>query len=363
MMDHLIQFFDKFTVTAWILMLTPFALAGCIFLIRRYVKHTILKSVLYFIAVLFLLRVSLYYNPVSWASYRKLLPLKSIDWRHYDVMICETNKYLKPERNLKYMAVGSSQTSVIFGLYASRHDNFSVFALAGLSPLDLYTYRKEIVRQKPEYLIMYLCEFDIARKPELASSKWSPFSLRDIDELRKIIDTTSCFTKEDRQILYDLVGGKYFPEYKYSFVFKDLSDVLLYKNELLNLTAPTQIADSVYLDIHLKSLNELSEKYIPFNMYYLRKSIQYLNKKNIRVIFVEGQYNPLAYTPYTQVLNKQVRALLLDFITTNPVNRFVPREKEPEFVLEDYKDGYHVKDSSGLRFAETVIEQLDSLAF
>jgi hypothetical protein len=301
----------------------------------------------------------LFYNPVSWAAFKKLLPQESIDWRQYDAMVCETNKYLKPKEHLKYLAVGASQTSVIFFKYSTRQDNFSVFTLAGLSPLDLYTYRKEIVRQNPKYVLMYLSELDLARKPELASSKWSPFSLRDIAELKNLIDTTKYFIEEDRQILYDLVGGKCFPEYKYSFVFKDLADVLLNKNELLNITPPAKIPDSVYLNIHLKSLHELSGKYLPFNMYYLNKSIQYLNGKNIRVIFVEGQYNPLAYQPYNLELNKQVRMRLQELVQANPVNIFIPREEEPQFVLEDYRDGYHVKENSGLKYSELLIKKLD----
>ena len=363
MIHHLVQFFGKLTITAWILLLTPFALAGCIIFIGRFLKHAVLKSVIYFIAVLFLFRVCLFYNPVSWAAYKKLLPQESIDWRQYDAMVCETNKYLKPKENLKYLAVGASQTSVIFFKYSLHRDDFSVFTLAGLSPLDLYTYRKEIERQNPKYVLLYLSEMDLARKPELASSKWSPFSLCDIAELKNIIDTTTYFVEEDKQILYDLVGGKYFPEYRYSFVFKDLAGIMLNKNELLDITPPARIPDSVYLNIHLKSLHDLSEQYLPFHRVYLNKSIQYLNKKNIRVIFVEGQYNPLAYNAQTLALHIQVRKLLLDLIRTNPVNALIPREEEPQFVLEDYRDGYHVKDESALRYAEMLMSKLDSLSF
>jgi hypothetical protein len=362
MIDHLINFFFKLTVTARLTLLLPFVFVGIIYLIKIYIHRPVIKMVLYFLAVLFLLRVCLFYNPVSWATYKKVLPLNSIDWRHYDILKFETDKYLKPEKNLKYLAVGSSQTTEIYKQYARQSENFAIFAFAGLSPLDLYTYRDEIVRRKPEYILLYESEFDLARRPELASSKWSPFSLADIFELQSIIDTTRYFAKEDKAIIPEIFFGSYFPEFRYSFVYKDLTNNLLNKNKLLNIIPPTQIQDSIYLPIHLKSLAELSDQYISFNMYYLKKAIQYLNKKNIRAIIVEGQYNPIAYKTKNLELNTKTRALLQEFISNNPSNVFLTREEVPNFRIEDYRDGYHVKTDAGLRFSEMLFKKLDSRA-
>jgi hypothetical protein len=360
MIGHFIQFLGKLTFTGWLFLAMPLILAGAAFLVKKLIRHSVIRWVCYFSLALAITRIVLFFNPVAWATYNKMLPLKYIDWRHSDVLTSETGKYLKPKKNLKYLAVGSSQTSVIYKQYAVRHDEFSIFALAGLSPLDLYTYRKEIIRQNPENVLLYLSEFDLARKPELASSKWSPFSLRDIVELKSLIDTTDYFTEDDQQILYDVFFGKYFPEYKYSFVFKDLTDIILQKNKLLNITPPTQVEGSLSLNFQLQSLKELSDQYISFNLFYLKKSIQELNKKGIRVIIVEGQYNPLAYEPSNLALNRKVKSLLKAYVDEHPDNIFLTRDVIPNFSLEDYDDGYHVKAESGLHFSEILIEHLNS---
>jgi hypothetical protein len=302
----------------------------------------------------------LFGNPVTWAVYNKMLPQELIDWRHHGVISCEVDRFLKPKKNLKYLAVGSSQTSVLFDKYAKQCEELSVFALAGLSPLDFYTYRKEIVRRKPKYVLMNLSEFDIARNPELASSKWSPYSFRDIVELRSVIDTSDYFTPEEKQLISDLFFSKYFPEYKYSFVFKDLLDIPFNKNRLLHNALVNRVNDSVSLAVHLKYLSGLSEKYISFNMHYLVKAIEYLNENNIKTIIVEGQYNPLAYQPHNLILNKQVNALLSDFTLQNRDNVFLSRNEIPNFVKDDYRDGYHVNENAGFTYADSLIKELDS---
>jgi hypothetical protein len=362
MINHLIQFFGKLSFLSLLFIIMPLVLASSVLIIRRTMMHPVLKSVLYFIAIVFLIRVCLFYNPIAWAAYKKIMPLKSNDWRHFDVMLYETNKYLKPNKNLKYLAVGSSQTHDIYENYASQHNDFSLFTMAGLSPLDLYTYRKEIVRQNPEYVLLYLSEFDIAREPSLESSKWSPFSLHDMFELLSVIDTIDYFSKQDKQIFYELFFGKYFPEYKYSFVFKDFTDKLLNKNRLLSILSPFEIPDSVYLKMQLKSLNDLSAEYIPFNMFYLKKALYYLNTQHIKVIIVEGQYHPLAYKPNNIALNKQVNAFLKDLAHVYPGNVFLSREEEPNFVIDDYTDGYHVNEKAGLEFSEHIVNRLNNNA-
>jgi hypothetical protein len=359
MVSHLIQFFGKLTLMAWILLFMPLVLTAIAIIVKKYLHHPVIKWVSYLVIAIAFLRIVLFFNPVAWATYNKILPAELIDWRQHDAIIAETGKYLKPIKDLKYLAVGSSQTTVIYKQYALMHPDLSIFSFAGLSPLDLYTYHNEIIRRKPEYLLLYLSEFDIAREPELASSKWSPFSLRDIAELRSIIDTTGYFKKENKQILYDAFFGKYFPEFKYSFVFKNLTNILMNKNKLLNITPPAQVDMNIALNNQLKYLNDLSEKYIDFNMYYLNKSIQIFNQHNIKVIIVEGQYHPLAYQKNNLELNKKVKNLLMNLAGTNPNNIFLSRDEVPNFKIEDYRDGYHVKPEPGLHFAEVLIKQLN----
>jgi hypothetical protein len=360
MIPHMLLYFSKFTLTAWCCLLLPFVLAGSVLIIKNHITQAEIRWLSYFFILYAIFRMVLFYNPVTWVVYKKILPPETIDWRHSDVLSCEIGKYVKPRENLRYLAVGSSQTSVIYNEYAKGHQDFAVFALAGLSPLDFYTYRHEIVRQKPKFIILNISEFDLARQPELPSSKWSPFSIRDILELRSVIDTTSYFGPEDKQVINDIFFGKYFPEYKYGFVFKDMADRFFNRNKFFNLAPPTQVNDSLSLKVHLQYLSGLSEKYIPYNIFYLKKVIRFLNQQHIRVIMIEGQYNPLAYQPHNMALNKQVRMILQDFARTDPDNIYLSRDEIPRFDLKDYRDGYHVHAEAGLKYAEILLQELNS---
>ena len=94
-------------------------------------------------------------------------------------------------------------------------------------------------------------------------------------------------------------------------------------------------------------------------MYYLKKAIHYFNEKNIRIIIIEGQYNPLAYKAENLKLNKEVRKLLTEFLTSTPENIYIPREDILNFDPHDYRDGYHVKEKAGLKFVINLIKKLD----
>jgi hypothetical protein len=176
--------------------------------------------------------------------------------------------------------------------------------------------------------------------------------------LHKTIDTIPYFTKEDRHITTELAFARFLPEYKFSFLFRDMADRLLNKYSLLKMVSPFDVSDSVYLRMHLKSLRYLSAQYISFNNTYLQKAIRYLNNRNIRVVIVEGQYNPMAFSPENRELNRKIKALLRQTASENPLNVFIPREQQIPVTLEDFTDGYHLKGLSGLRFSEFVISRV-----
>ena len=86
MISHFIQFCAKLTPRGWLFIFIPFILIGIFFIIKKYVRHPVLRSVSYFVVVLAFVRCILIFNPVIWATYNKMLPLESIDWRHHDVI-------------------------------------------------------------------------------------------------------------------------------------------------------------------------------------------------------------------------------------------------------------------------------------
>lgn len=360
MIDHYFKFLLKLTPQAWI-DLSLLALTALLFLlVRKYWRDFKTKPLIYFVLLVAFTRLLLFYNPFTWALYNKLLSIKEMDWRQYDELVYEGSKFIADRGEVKYYAVGPSATGVTFKQYAKEHPELKFFSMAGLSPLDMYTFRYEIIRHNPKVILLNLSELDMARKTELSSSQWSPFSLEDIREFAKVVDTVKYFSDDERNISEAIVFGKYFPEFKYSFVYKSLLEKLFREKEAnVFATSDDNSVDSVQYKIQMHEIGELSDQYIPFNTFYLAKSVRFFNDNKIPVIIVEGQYNPRAYCDKTRALNQEVRHVVNNLIKSNPVNRFIPREQLYQFADTEYRDGYHVKSLAGLRFTSDLVKYLE----
>lgn len=364
MIDHYFKYFLKLTPQAWIDLSLLVLTALLFLLVRRYWPHFKSKSLVYFVLLVAFTRLLLFYNPFTWALYNKLLSVNEMDWRQYDELVYEGNKFISDDTDIKYYAVGASATGVTYKQYAKEHPDLKFFSMAGLSPLDMYTFRYEIIRHKPKVILLNLSELDMARKTELSSSQWSPFSLKDIREFEKVVDTVKYFTDDDRTVSQAIIFGKYFPEFKYSFIYKSLLEKIFREKEAnVFANAGDNSVDTVQFRIHMREIGRLSREYIPFNAYYLAKSVKFFNGKKIPVIVVEGQYNPRAYCNKTKTLNQEVRNVINTTIKSDPMNRFIHREQLYQFADTEYRDGYHVKSLAGLRFTTDLVKYLESSKF
>ena len=255
--------------------------------------------------------------------------------------------------------MGSSQTLVVYTPYSEKHKDLSVLHLSSMAPLDFYLYRKYIVSKNPNYVLLYLSEFDLAREPRLEAAKIAPQQGIDLLKILPMIFEIS--KQAHSEVAFkEMIAGEFFPEYKYSFVFRGFSDKIMKKNAALHRESLllSLHPDTEELKEHIQSLVEsMDERWIKYNVYFLREFLAYCRSKSLKVVIVDGQYNPLAYTEKNLRLNQIVHNELENLTKQFDNVTFLPRSQVMEFTQDDYSDATHVKPQAAYRFVESLIKK------
>jgi hypothetical protein len=313
----------------------------------------------YLVLSILLVRVFLFDHYLSWEIYNKYLSVDDIGWRQQSAIHVEKGKFFKSDRNIQFLAVGSSQTYVIYSPYSKKHNDLVVFNFAGMTMLDLYLYRHYIAAKQPEYVLLYLSEFDMAKEPSLDAAKLAPSQGLDFFGNYPML---SAIAREARSelSLKEMVVGEFFPEYKYAFMFKGLTEKLTGKNKALRTKSLYEqlSPDADQLTKDLTGLTDsLDERWISYNAHFLAEFLGYCKEHALNVVIVEGQYNPRAYTAKTAVLNRKVRVELERMAKEFDVV-FIERSQTRPFSAEDYMDAEHVKPDPAYDFVERLMSGL-----
>jgi hypothetical protein len=317
------------------------------------------------VLIVILVRMILFDNIASWAFYYKFLSQSDIGFRHHDLINHEIKRFLiKPPEESKYLAVGTSQTGAIYGGYSKKHKDFNKIEMAGLGPLDMYLYRNYIASYKPEYILLYLSEFDLARKPDLNLAKISPnqgFKL--IKLWPDLIDIANKYN--NHLALKEMILGEFFPEYKYGFIFKGIINKLFHIRPRQDKKVLSKSEKEKELFEHVsKFKKKLNENEIGINFKLLKEFLNYYTKRNIKIVIVEGQYNPLAYDERTLELNKITNRELTNIANSDLNITFIPRAKSVQFNQEDYCDAYHVSNEDKKKiFVDKTLKTITDIGF
>lgn len=316
----------------------------------------------YAVVIIVLVRMAIFDNPYIWGHHFTKLNTDDVGWRQQSALGVEYYKFFKINEPKKYLAVGSSQSYAIYTPYSKEHNHLIVFNLSGMTPLDMFFYRHYIVERKPEYILLFLSEFDLAKIPNLDAVKIGPNqNLGLIKELPVLLEILKLAPPSIA--LYEIIIGEFLPEYKFSFIFRGYLDKWTEKRQALKIKSklddlsPTkqQVTDAINDLVH-----ELDSKWIPFNTYFLEKFLGFCQKHDIKIVISEGQYNPLAYTERTLGLNEMARKELEQLDKKFKTVTFLPRPQTPRFMTEDYQDSVHVKPENGIRYAQDLIKKIES---
>ena len=353
-MDNIFQLLNNFDLKFFTYFFINIGIVFVIiFFIRRSKPAT--RKVLYIFLTITTIRIFLFDQPFGWYLYKNYIYPKDVGYRQLSTVIHEYNKFLKRPAHTKFLAVGSSQTERIYLEYDKKHDELSKIAFPGGNAIDLILYKDYIKSFNPDYILLHLSEFEMSGKPNLISAVLSPRQNLSLISIYPILHSIAEFY-DSKTVLNEIIAGEFFPEYKYSFIPKGIVNKLMKKNETLDID-PDMLTKNF---TRLKNFDvKKKEKNIEFNFKLLKKFLSYCKKESLKVIIVEGQYNPSTYSKALLRLNTIVRrklsALSLEFKNVT----FIPRASIMEFTSDDYTDNAHVKPERGYYFVTKLMKTLE----
>jgi hypothetical protein len=319
------------------------------------------RHIVYAVLIVVLMRIVLFDQFISWGFYKDHVSVEDVGWRPQSGIYIEYYKFFK-QKPVRYLAVGSSQTTAIYKEYSKDHNDLTVFGLAGMAPLDFYLYRHDIAARKPQTILLYLSEFDLAKEPRLDAAKDAPAQGLIFLELFPVLYDIA--RKAHSEIsLKEMVAGQLLPEYRYAFLFKGLRDQWMKKNQALQTPSlyDQLKPDALQLQLHATSvIGDMEERWIPYNRLFLMKFLTYCRAQGFKVIIVEGHYNPVAFNEKSLRLHEQVHQLLEEVVRSFDNVRFVPRSAIAQFTQDDYSDVMHVKPDAGYRFVTNLMKYLQT---
>lgn len=309
------------------------------------------------VIVILIVRIALFQNPLAWYVYHHTLDPEVIGWRQSSVLYDEFARYKKHDQ-VKYLAVGSSQTGAVYNFSRDTLNNFEVKSLAGLGPVDLYMYRHNILNYGPETILLYLSDFDMGRPPILETLKLAPSQGVNFPDIYYALERYFSGDTFDRTIK-EMAVGELFPEYKYSFIFKGYIDQLFNKNSVFP-TVSASMSDMEYEKYQFEQLKKvIDEEHIDANLYYLNRFISFFGERGISILILEGQYHPGAYTEKNLVVRRKVRSKLAGLERSHSNVRFIPDSEIMLFETSDYRDAYHVNQEAGAEFTRHVVRYIE----
>lgn len=302
--------------------------------------------------IILVIRIILFQNPLAWYVYHHTLDPEVIGWRQSSMLYDEFEQY-KDHDDIKYLALGSSQTGAIYEFSEDNLSNFAVKSLAGLGPVGFYMYRYEILNYHPEKILLYLSDFDMGRNPAITSIKLSP--AQGIHLPNTLLKLNKYFSGERfTRTVKGMLVGELFPEYKYSFVFQGYIDQLFNKNEAFP-TAAARMSPEDRRKYQFKQLRTvINKESIGTNLYYLKKFVSFFEKRDVTITILEGQYNPDAYNKNNLAVKKEVRQKFRDLENSHANVNFISASQLVWFESKDFTDAYHVNRQAGRELVQRV---------
>lgn len=314
--------------------------------------------------VLFLaLRILFVGNPWAWSVYEANLRARHVGWRQMSVIREELRSFLRPPRGVRFLAVGSSQTDALYDRIAREREDLRVFGLAGLFPLDFVLYQDRIAEYRPEVVLLYLSEFDLARVHDAERAVLAPpQGLRLVRLSRTVLALPG--GERYRRALVEMAVGQVFPEYRFGFVFRGLVRKIQGGDRVEARAAPGEgPVERVPRDVFEREIANLragmSPEQIDFNLPFLREFLETCGRWGSRVVIVEGRLAPGVPDEAMRGLNARAVGELRTLDARYDHVVFVPLAEQPPIGEDEWVDASHVTREAGRAWAERMLASLE----
>jgi lysophospholipase L1-like esterase len=322
------------------------------------------RTTLSVLGLLMLLRILMFENPVVWHAYARYLEPQRVGWRQYDVIRRERDSFLRPAPGVQYLAVGSSQTGRIYGRLADRREDLQTYIVAGMTPLDLYTYRHDILGRGTETILLYLSELEVCRATPEGAISTAPRQGGGVADLISIARAHPGMTGGTASLV-ELLVGELSPESKYGFVLRGVVDELIWR-ATRRWMEPRAPGERPSRDQQIAWLREsMDAGPMEFNLLLLEKAFRSFTDADARVVVVEGRYHPDVSDARIESLAATARGELLQLIRESDGVEYIPSDAVVELDAESFADLTHVDYDFGEYFAGNVLriingEQVDT---
>jgi hypothetical protein len=303
------------------------------------------------------LRLVLLANPFAWQVYAESLDAGDVGWRQYDLITIQRDRYFSGQPGPRYLAVGSSQTEAIYGRSAAADPDLDMFIVAAMMPMDFVLYAEEIVRRRPQTVLLYLSEFDIAKRPSPEATVLAP--AQGVGLLR-VGHRLQGLPHEEAlgDAIVELAFGEFFPEFRYRFIYRAALDNL-FERVARRLGDSRKAPRSPSTEAErIRWLREsLSAEHIDFNLAWLADFLHLMESHGIEVLMIEGHYHPAVMNEDLAAMNARTRAALEMLDARFEAVRFVPGADLPPLGAVDYSDLTHVTPEAAEQFVRELFER------
>lgn len=319
------------------------------------------KPIIATLLLFLLVRQLILANPAAWFAYYKTLSWEDIGFRQVDTITYKLRRYFKPENKIEYLAIGSSQTGALFRHQAKQDNSFYKVELAGMNPIEYDFYKEEVERLQPDIVLLQLSIFDLGRKPNYSTIIYAPENFTGaFEQIFHMVEQDD--SKEATKAAKDYLIGHFFPEYKYSYIFKGLknkfittqnvksSGRLVFKNK----TREEKTADQTDA---LKK--EFSLDYKDLYLSYLRRFLSFCNERGVKVVIAQGQYHPNAYTEKNKRFDAIIQSSLIKLTQSHSNSIYFSRSEIYELSKDEFVDGYHASQPGAKIYTQKLLEKID----
>ena len=224
---------------------------------------------------------------------------------------------------LANLAVGSSQVGAIFSHWSPPTPMpLQVFSLAGMKTPDYWLYRHEIAARNPERVILYLSAFDLTAGQEAHVWPLAPAHPLSLWTTQAMLRSDLVTADAQAAAAHAFLASQMIPEYRASYIFRGF--MKRWTNGAARIIAgasvmPVAMAAAVAEPApQAPEVDEAARQrqfvsyYLPewldYNYRLLRSFVAFCRERNIEVLIVEGQINPIVKSEKLEMLGDMVRS-------------------------------------------------------
>lgn len=311
------------------------------------------------VLVVLLARVFLFDTPFAWRDYKRVTPEDSLIRLTAKQTVVHIATAEMLPRRLNYLIVGSSLTFGVLRCFETFVPQTEWLFVYGMRAVE-YNYCTRIIESRnPSRILLSVALYDLANVPWPEKYEFY-YSFEDIIFPTLYVTNKHLKSYSNPKMLFmKSLTGWIFPELRYSFVFREYLNRFFGRPTLpLNASKKRDEYIATAIERQKGTVANLSQESLDLSLSALDHFFRFCDKKGIDVVVIEGQINPLAFTPGTHRLNGVAMKRLERLADQYEHVRFVPASELVRLEPGDFEDMIHANEEASRKYSECVFKYL-----